>query len=116
MEEEKRQNLRFEKPYNATFFLKENPHQQSDISGLRNIGKGGLKFLAYQKFNVGNILIFQIKFPFIFPRRTMVEGEVIAVHSVGDSPVFRTNIKFINLTPQAVADLEQMEQINSKKR
>jgi hypothetical protein len=113
--EEKRQSARFKKPYTATFFIKDAPQKEFDISGLRDISKGGLRFLAYQKFEIGAVITFHIKFPFAEPPITVVEGQVVDIHAEAGSSVYRTNVKFINLSAIAAANLEQMERINSKK-
>ena len=114
--QEKRRNVRFKKQYTAIFSLKDNPQKTFDVSGLRDISKGGLKFLSFEKYEVGTVIIFQIKFPFAYPRVTSIEGKVISVTmaSVGQT-IYQTSIRFINITPQIRDDLEKMEKINLKK-
>jgi hypothetical protein len=111
--QEKRRNVRFQKHYTVVFSLKNMPEKICDTSGIRDVSKGGIKFLSFNKYEIGTVLVFQIRFPFVYPRVTLVEGKVVNIVPAGG--IYQTSVQFVNVTPQALIDLEQMEKINQKK-
>ncbi len=114
--QEKRQDQRFQKKYTVIFSLKDNPQKAFDISGLVDISKGGLKFTSYENFTIGQVINFQIKFPFLYPQVTMIDGKVISVNKIPESIVHKVSVEFVNLHSDVILILNQMEEINQKSK
>ncbi len=110
--QEKRKNARFQKQYVIKYALMENRTAFYDVSQLVDISKGGLKFFSYQNFLLGTKIILFIRFPFMYPAETVVEGEIVGCQEVLKGKTFKMRVKFININPAAADVLEQMEKLN----
>lgn len=109
---ERRLHQRFQKQYTVVFYLKDNPQSVYDMPKLMDISRGGLKFLSSTDYPPGTGLGFKIRFPFLYPETTIIEGEVVAMDHVPGTKVFRIKVKFVNLTPPLESILQQMEEFN----
>ncbi len=112
--EEKRKSTRYKKPYIVKFGLKDNVHKPFDVSQLYDISKGGLKFISHQNYGSGTKIVFYIRFPFLYPHETIVEGEIVANQEAFMGKMYKIGAKFVNITAEIAAVLEQMDQINQK--
>jgi Tfp pilus assembly protein PilZ len=111
------QNMRHNERYNRQYFVVyslKNSLNSIQNSRLIDISKGGLKFPSLQNYPVGTEIIFHIKFPFLFPDTTRIEGKVVGVQQLPQDKSYKTNIVFINLDVAASSALDQMEKINHK--
>jgi hypothetical protein len=113
---ERRLYQRFQKKYTITFTVNDHPPRMYDTSTILDISRGGLFFISSVPHPVGTRIFFNIKFPFLLPQETSVDGQVIALEQTPGSRIFRIRGKFINVSPQAEAALLQMEEINLKNK
>lgn len=112
---DKRMFARFQKEYTIIFSVKNKPEKTYDMTRLLDISKGGLKFFSYEFFPIGTTIVFHIKFPFLYPQVTNIEGQVVAVQDVMKGKTYKISLNFINETPEALNALEKMQQLNLKK-
>jgi len=112
--DDKRRDERFKRQYIIIYSLKEDPTKSFEVSGMQDISKGGLKFVSYDNYAVGTVIVFQVKFPFNYPNATRIEGKVVGAHQMPNAKSYKISINFINLDGAAAAALDQMEKINSK--
>lgn len=111
---ERRMYPHFRKQYTVIFALRDEPHKTYDMSQLLDISRGGLKFFSYVHYPVGVRIVFHIRFPFLYPEVTTIEGEVVGTEAVLQGMTYKIRIKFINLTPAVMETLLQMEKVNLK--
>ncbi len=112
----KRKDARFPKEYNVTFATKENDKKIYNAYKLLDISKGGLKFFSYDYFSVGTGIIFYIKFPFLYPQVTEIEGQVVGIQEVMKGKTYKISAHFINIPSAAILALHQMDEINLKNK
>jgi len=113
---ERRLHRRFQKPYTVIFALKGHPQETYDISTILDISRGGLKFVSSESYPTGTKIILKIKFPFLYPQETIIDGEVVAMEEGGKSKSFKIKVKFINVSPLVESILQQMEEFNLKNK
>jgi len=116
---EKRSHQRFQKHYEISFSLKDKPYKIFDMPLVQDISRSGLKFISSDFHPQGTKIIFNIRFPFLYPKETLIEGEVVevvAVEAVSGAKTFKIRSRFINVSPPAAAALQQMEQFNLKNK
>jgi hypothetical protein len=112
--QERRSYQRFEKKYTIVFTVEDTPPKIYDMATIVNISRGGVYFISSIPHPVGTKMFFNIKFPFLSPKETLVDGQVVALEHAAGSRIVRIRGKFINVSPEAEAALLQMEQINLK--
>ncbi|MEI7998209.1 MAG: PilZ domain-containing protein [Candidatus Omnitrophota bacterium] len=112
--QERRQHPRFQKEYTVIFYLKSDPHKAFDMSRMLDISKGGLKFFSYESYQLGSIIVFQVKFPFLYPNVVNIEGQIIGIDPVLAGKTCKIRVMFVNFTPEVNVALDQMEKINLK--
>lgn len=106
-------HTRFRKSFVVKFALKNSPQKVFDISKLSDISKGGLSFFALDSYPNGTIFSLIVNFP--YDGEVAMEGEVVNVQKVVPNNVHKIGVKFIQLSPEATAALEQMERYNLEK-
>jgi len=109
---ERRLHQRFQKPYTVIFSLKDNPQETYDMSTILDISRGGLSFSSSAFYPSGTKMTFSIKFSFLYPQATVVDGQVVAAQQKPSSNLFKTKVKFINVSPSVESILRHMEQLN----
>jgi len=106
--QERREFQRFSRTYTVTFAVKDEQRVVHDMSRTVDISKGGLRFFTQENYDIGTNITMKIRFPFLSPDVTELEGQVANTCKVGEIPVYTTGIRFVNLTPEALAALERL--------
>ncbi len=109
---EKRLHRRFGKQYTMQLAVRDKSQKIYDMPLLRDISRGGVNFISSDYHSLGTKIIFNIKFPFLSPVGTIIEGEVVGVQEAPGRKGFQIKCKFINVSPPAEAALQQMERFN----
>jgi c-di-GMP-binding flagellar brake protein YcgR len=111
---ERRLHQRFQKPYTVIFSLKDTPRETYDISTVLDISRGGLKFVSSDNYPAGTKIVLKIKFPFLYPKETLIDGEVVDIDQGAKAKLSKIKVKFINISPPVESILQQMEELNLK--
>ena len=108
--EERRGAPRIFKSYTASFYIKIQPQRRCDVSRILDISRTGLKFFSFEEHPIGTEIVFQLRFPFLYPAITEVEGKVVGVDSVMSGKTWRVRVQFQNITPDTAEAFKKLEQ------
>lgn len=112
--QEKRRWTRYKKQYVVKYALSDKAQVLYDVSQLFDISKGGMKFFSYENYAPGTRMILFMRFPFLYPTQTIVEGEVVGSQEVLLGKTYKIRVKFINISPANAVALDQMDIVNQK--
>ena len=110
--DDKREHQRIKRNITAKFYLKNAPEKKYYVSQIIDISNGGLKFFTYEKFKWGDEIVFEVYFPFLYPRATFLEGRVVGIKDIMVGKTAHVSVEFINMTPALQDTLATFEKFN----
>ena len=97
---DRRRHRRIKKNFILSYFEKTNPQEKFELTQLKDIGKGGLRFITTRKFAPGTLLGIELKTPYI-SETTYLEGEVLDCIEKVKNMIYETRLQFTLLNTQA---------------
>ncbi|MCA9408913.1 MAG: PilZ domain-containing protein [Candidatus Omnitrophica bacterium] len=104
---ERRQHLRIKKNFILTYFVKEKPSEQFEITQLKNISRGGMCFITTQSFSKNQELIIELKTPYISDT-VHLQGIVHESHQKVKNMLYETRLEFRKLNTEAKILLDKI--------
>ena len=111
---ERREYLRIFKGYSLFLNTKDSPDKKLDVTFIKDISQGGVRFTTSQPIEPGILLIFEIGIPYIAPKKLILEGLVISSKEITPRLVYEVRAKFNSLDEQTLKILEMVEKQNLK--
>ncbi len=100
IENERRNSQRIHKNFILSYFDKANPEQRYELTQMKNIGMGGMCFIASQKFEPYTKIGIELTTPYL-AETTYLEGIVLGSHEKVKDMIYETRLKFECLDSQA---------------
>ena len=97
---DRRRHRRIKKNFILSYFEKTKPQEKFELTQLKDIGKGGLRFITTRKFTSGTLLGIELKTPYI-SETTYLEGEVLDCIEKVKNMIYETRLQFTLLNTQA---------------
>lgn len=96
----KRKNPRIDKKYCVKYHVKDAPQQKWDISQIKDISQGGVRFWASSMLLKGVVLAVELHVPYV-EHGTALEAMVVGCEEKVKGLIYEVRLKFINVTSQA---------------
>jgi len=111
---ENREHVRLSKNYSLAFNFKDSSDKKSDVTFIKDISKGGIRFTTSQHIKLGTCLVFEIGIPYIAPKKLILEGQVISSKETTPKLVYEIRAKFNSLDEEKLRILDMIEKQNPK--
>ena len=113
---ERRRHKRIKKNFILTYFDKNKPEEKFELTQLKDISCGGLRFVTTKRFTAGTLLGVELKTPYI-SETTYLEGEILECSEKIKDMLYEIRLKFTVLNTQAEITLTQlMEYFETKEK
>ncbi len=100
IESERRHSQRIHKNFILSYFNKANPNQRYELTQMKNIGMGGMCFIASQKFEPRTKIGIELTTPYL-AEITYLDGIVLESNEKVKDMIYETRLKFECLDSQA---------------
>ncbi len=110
--QDQRKDDRVLKNFTVIYFIKNEPHGRADLCSIKDISKGGLRFVASRPLKENDELLMELRIPYVVPRVTPVEGKVIGVKEMIKNVMYEVRVSFTKVDTQAQLDLDLVEKKN----
>lgn len=97
---DRREHKRIKKNFILAYFDKNTPQEKFELTQLKDISKGGLRFITTRSFPSGTFLGIELKTPYI-SETTYLEGEVLDCTEKVKNMIYETRLQFTLLNTQA---------------
>jgi hypothetical protein len=104
----KRKNPRVDRKFSLKYRLKGIDSQKFDISQIKDISQGGVRFFTSFFFKENSVLIVELHVPYV-DQMPIFEGQVVGCQEKIPLSMYETRLKFINVTAQAREVLQLIE-------
>ncbi|MCK5260421.1 MAG: PilZ domain-containing protein [Candidatus Omnitrophica bacterium] len=104
---ERRKFERIKKSFILSYFDLKRPGHKFEITQLKNISLGGMRFVTTRKFDPSTKLGVELKTPYI-SGTTYLEGTVLQSHERMKGAIYETRLEFDSLDTEATALLEKL--------
>lgn len=97
---ERRKYIRINKPYIISFYAKEDPEKNYDITKIKDISLGGLSFLSPKDYKNGTSICIKSQTS-LQDEPFYLEGKVVESHEKVPDLLYEQHINFHKPSPQA---------------
>ncbi len=104
----KRKDPRIDKKYCVKYYVKDSIEQKYDISQIKDISKGGVRFWSASILAKDTVLVVELHVPYV-ERGVKVEAVVVACEERVPGLIFEVRLRFVDLAQQAKEILEIIE-------
>ena len=113
---DRRRHKRIKKNFILNYFDKNKPEEKFELTQLKDISRGGLRFVTTKSFAAGTLLGIELKTPYI-SETTYLEGEILECSEKIKDMLYEIRLKFTALNTQAEITLTQlMEYFETKEK
>ena len=104
----RRKYFRIYRNFILSYYVKGEPTATREVSQLNNISKGGASFVTTHAIKEGEIVIVDLKTPFISDS-IQLEGAVLGCVEKIPDMIYEIRLQFQNIPEQAMALLDKIE-------